>query len=484
MAWLYRMRGESRPELYHGKSVELLPNGFFEGCFPGSWPAGDFTGCAEVFGSGLRIENGVHCFVTPSHTLEALFVWSRKDELAVSNSLCFLLEFYGVKLPFDLHYGSRFASAVLGIDAYEAKLASVQGAEISRVIYDNLMVTEDLKTSRIRKPIAPPFTSYSFYIQYLTETLRLAFANACDPSRRGKFSPLASCSSGYDSAASAAIARQLGCKTAITLRTSRGGLVDSGRPAGEALGLEVIETERAPAAKSFEDVAEFLATGMGGEDYCYRGFSPYLDERILLTGHGARVWELHAEPNEVIGRRDISGSSLQEFRLHQNFIHLPVPMIGARRHAEILAISQMEEMISFRMNNSYDKPICRRLLEESGVARELFGQKKKAASDLFFLNPMSLPSPDRSIQEETAIGPATRARIRLVGFIWRCRRSLSGRAREAGDRFSPIKGLERIFISEPRIFEHQHPKSVMDFLNGLAVTRRRYRAGLKARSTV
>ena len=85
LAWLYRMRRGSRPELFHGKSVDVLPNGFFEGCFAGHWLTEDFAGCSEVFGSGLKIEDGIHHFVSPSHTLEALFTLSRGGFAFCSN---------------------------------------------------------------------------------------------------------------------------------------------------------------------------------------------------------------------------------------------------------------------------------------------------------------------------------------------------------------------------------------------------------------
>ena len=211
MAWLYRMRRGSGPELFHGKSVEGLSNGFFEGCFAGRWSTEDFANCSEVFGSGLKIENDIHHFIGPSHTLEALFTLSRDDELAVSNSLCFLLEFYGASLPVDFHYGPKFASAVFGIDAYKKNLANTAEGDISRVLYDNLTVAPDLKTSYNRKPLGPTVISYSSYVQYLKDTLDSAFANAFDTGRGVQFSPLASCSTGYDSAASAAIAKRLGC---------------------------------------------------------------------------------------------------------------------------------------------------------------------------------------------------------------------------------------------------------------------------------
>ncbi|MGD0521125.1 MAG: hypothetical protein ABSA48_07695 [Terracidiphilus sp.] len=480
MAWLYRMGYQSRPELIHGRSVELLPDGFFEGCFSGKWLTGDFANCPDVFGSGLKIDGGVHHFAAPSHTLEGIFTLSRGGELAVSNSLCFLLEFHGATLPVDLSYGSRFASAALGIDAYEKHLASTNAGNISWILFDNLRVAEDLTAAHARKPNGAPFTDYNSYVRYLKETVGSALANASDPGRSVKFSPLTTCSSGYDSSAVSAIASQLGCRTAITLKTSRDGADDSGLPVGQALGLEVIEAERTQRVDSFEDVAEFLASGMGGEDYCYRDFSHFLDGRALMTAfYGDHHWDMESKPNEIVSRLDLCGGSLQEFRLQRNFIHIPVPIIGTRRHSQIFAISRMEEMKPYTLNNDYDRPIPRRIVEESGVQRELFGQEKKAASILLFLNPGLLRRAALSSRERIAVDTGTRVKILLLNLSWNCRyflyRLTNNRlTHKAGSLFPTIKILSKLFVRDMRIFEHEHPKAVLDFLGGVMLTRRRY----------
>ena len=480
MAWLYRMKVQSRPKLIHGRSVELLPDGFFEGCFSGKWLTCDFASCPDVFGSGLKTVGGVHHFVTPSHTLEGIFTLSRDGELAVSNSLCFLLEFHGATLPVDLSYGSRFASAAWGIDAYEKHLASTSAGHISWVLFDNLRVAEDLTTAHVRKPDGAPFTDYNSYVRLLKETVGSALANASDPGRSVNYTPLTTCSSGYDSSAVSAIASQLGCRTAITLKTSREGANDSGLPVGQALGLEVIEAERTQRVSSFEDVAEFLACGLGGEDYCYRDFSPFLDGRALVTAfYGDHHWDMQSKPNEIVSRLDLCGGSLQEFRLQRNFIHIPVPIIGTRRHSQIFAISRMEEMMPYTLNNDYDRPIPRRIAEESGVPRELFGQEKKAASILLFLNPGLLQRAALSSGERIAVDAGTRVKILLLIFFWNCRYLLyrltdNRLTYKAESVFPLIKGLSTLFVKDMRIFEHEHPKAVLDFLGGLMLTRRRY----------
>src|SRR5207245_1892941 len=60
---------------------------------------------------------------------------------------------------------------------------------------------------------------------------------------------------------------------------------------------------------------------------------------------------------------------------------------AARRKPEIIAISRSAEMAPYRIGGSYDRPIARRLLEEAGVPRQLFGQKKRAMALVFSWGP-------------------------------------------------------------------------------------------------
>jgi hypothetical protein len=112
------------------------------------------------------------------------------------------------------------------------------------------------------------------------------------------------------------LAAGLGCREAVSLKNSRDGGDDSARAIAERLGLRAHEFERLQMAEqNFGEVAEFLVTGTGGEDFCYRNFAPALKRRILLTGfRGDKCWDLHNAPNATFGGADLSGCSLQEFR--------------------------------------------------------------------------------------------------------------------------------------------------------------------------
>jgi hypothetical protein len=127
---------------------------------------------------------------------------------------------------------------------------------------------------------------------------------------------------------------------------------------------------------------EFLASGAGGGgDYPIAVLEPELRGTVFLTGyHGDAVWDRQHAASSSMVRKDDSGCSISEFRLRVGFFHLPVPFIGATRSESIWRISNSPEMASYSVGGYYDRPICRRLLEEAGVPRGAFGSQKKAAA--------------------------------------------------------------------------------------------------------
>jgi hypothetical protein len=57
--------------------------------------------------------------------------------------------------------------------------------------------------------------------------------------------------------------------------------------------------------------------------------------------------------------------------------------MGVRQAREINEISKSPDMAPWNVPGKYSKPICRRVVEEAGIPRNLFGVSKKAASVLF-----------------------------------------------------------------------------------------------------
>jgi hypothetical protein len=143
---------------------------------------------------------------------------------------------------------------------------------------------------------------------------------------------------------------------------------------------------------------EFFAAGPGGGgDYPFAGFEPELKHSVFLTGfHGDAIWDRQVEPSPQLVRKDDSGCGLAEFRLRVGFCHVPVAFIGATRAADIWRISNSAPLAAYSVGGSYDRPICRRLLEQAGVPRELFGMAKKAAAVGFVWNPALLHGSSRT----------------------------------------------------------------------------------------
>ncbi len=80
---------------------------------------------------------------------------------------------------------------------------------------------------------------------------------------------------------------------------------------------------------------------------------------------------------DEIRRPDTAGLNLSEIRLKSGFINVVVPFILAINIRDIYEISHSEEMRPWRVLNSYDRPIARRIAETAGVPRGAFGIRKK-----------------------------------------------------------------------------------------------------------
>jgi hypothetical protein len=121
-------------------------------------------------------------------------------------------------------------------------------------------------------------------------------------------------------------------------------------------------------------------------------FAPLLSDAASLdtptawfTGHaGDTVWGRRDEVRSTyLDRAAQSGCSLIEARLATGVIDCSVPYLFARDIESINAISNSADMKPWQLDNDYDRPIPRRILEERGVARAAFGHGKKAVAQDF-----------------------------------------------------------------------------------------------------
>ena len=387
LAWCARLeRGSSTVHVVHGPWVETRDEFFFEGGWNGAFSAAKPSAATTCLGSGAELAGGDAVrFVTPTHMLERLHAIESGNALWLSNSLVFLLAMAGEEL--DERYPFYHFDLMTNMRGYRRYLPAVRmksGRSVRVFFHANLVVGADLSIRAEDKAIPTPFANYADYMARLRRVVADVVANAADRDRIQRYTPLATISSGYDSPACALLAQEAGCTEAITFGQARPGYDeedDSGREIANVLGLAVHEFDRT-SYRSLENFpeAEFLAYGAGGEEVVFAPMEAILPGRVLFTGYlGDAVW------NRVTGRVNTEllmlypgGSSLGEFRLRTGFIHFPVPTAGYIRHPSVYAISNSEEMRPWALENDYDRPIPRRMLEEVGVPRAAFGRTKKA----------------------------------------------------------------------------------------------------------
>jgi hypothetical protein len=248
------------------------------------------------------------------------------------------------------------------------------------LVYCNFQLFgRDIQTIQKNEP--PHFSDYENYKNYLIDVLNRLCENAASSKRKIQYRLVTTVSSGYDSVACAALASLVGGRLALTIRTARDGLIDSGKAVAEVLGLDCIEALRKnPGNDENFAEAEFIAGG-GGGDCVFHVFGEHLAGSLLLTGfHGDKIWDLHTTPTPHMKRGDRSGSGLHEFRRRKGFFNVPVPFIGAVRHPDLYDIAHSSEMKPYTIGTKYDRPIPRRIAEETGVPRGWFAYEKKATN--------------------------------------------------------------------------------------------------------
>jgi hypothetical protein len=374
MAWLATVdRGVTRVRC--GTSVRCTPQGFAEGSWVGHEAIATLPESTTIFGSGIVADGDSVVIVPPSHPHERLYLHpsdARGQRWLVSNSLVWLLVAADLVLDPAVPYPTLFTAASEYVRPPTAEIPTTT-RPITAAVYDNFRLTADGVLIAEKRPTERPFESYVDYSLRIRAALASAIANAPG------YEMAVSLSSGYDSTAVAAIAAPLGCRRALTFEMGTSG-PDSGAATAGRLGMSIEAFDRL-AYLSRDDLpeAEFLASGMSGEDVVMAPMAESLRRTFLLTGSeefllkGSRFRaELH--------RGDLSWCSVTEFRLRLDFVHVPLLFLGATEQLSLTRIIESAEMDPYRVRGRYDKPIQRRLSEEAGLPRGSFARVKRRAS--------------------------------------------------------------------------------------------------------
>jgi hypothetical protein len=212
-------------------------------------------------------------------------------------------------------------------------------------------------------------------------------------------------STGYDTTAVNSIARSQGIDKVFTVSQAKSNTYlahhdagkvpdDNGEEICKSLGLKSIRLNRSAFKEHFDDEYLFYCVLHHNQDANLKDIAKHIPKiSLLLTGTYGSIWDTEkcfsnrVVLNSELRRSDLSTHGMSEFRLVVGFIQVPFPYIGARRMQDILKITDSSEMNSWRLGNSYDRPIARRIAENAGVPRYLFGQSKKGSVVIF-----SMPS--------------------------------------------------------------------------------------------
>ncbi|WP_409015307.1 hypothetical protein [Anaerostipes caccae] len=388
LAWCAKLKkGEERVTVKCGKQVEIFRDWFIEGAWNGSFYEGKFEESTFLLGTGGKVDNNKILFSTPSHTLERLHFIRTKGDLYISNSFAFVLEATNTSLNFKyLDYEKAFHSILLGIDQYQKTIPLAQkDAECFVCYYTNIIIDKNLSIIYRKKKEVSSFSDYHVYKKSLDDSIAIIKENIVAEERKKKYGVITTISSGYDSAACAAIAKTIGCNTAVTFNQPDKYASDSGEDIAHVLGYENIISKNADSYKKRKDLieAEYVSGGELGTGIVFSAFDEEFKDKLVFIGEGGdRLWDRNvSDVNDKIRfiNELYSGSTLIEPRLRLGYIYLPLPFYGATCWPSIYAINHSVEMESWTMHNSYDRPIARRIVEEAGVPRQMFGVEKIGA---------------------------------------------------------------------------------------------------------
>jgi hypothetical protein len=458
LAWCARVhRGDDVAEVHHGPWVETFGDGFVEGAWSGPFNGAGPVEADHLIGTAGRAGPDRIVFYSATNLVDRIHTVEVGDDLYASNSMAFLLQITGDATDLRyLHYvRDRLRQQHAGIMQPVKTLPTARGRRIALHDHCNLSVDRALSIRRIEKPETPASSDYGEYVGRLEGMIAAIVANAADSMRKhARYRPVVTLSRGYDCNALAVLLRRHGAREAVTFARPD----DDGTEVGERLGYTVTRYDRLGFRSLRGGVeAEFLAIPWGS-DVVMATCQAQLEGAMLVTGRPGDLLlstKAPAAPG-LYGARinPLAGASLTEFRLRVGFLQLAPFYHGALHPGSIHRISVSPAMTPWSIGGYYDRPIARRILEEAGISRELFGQHKAAGGHFLVrqANEMSADSVSDFRDFLQTMPSASRRRwgphpVRTVASIVRARiLQRFPRVRAAlGTLPTPTLDMERLF---------------------------------------
>lgn len=388
LAWCARVhRGSDIISVLHGGWVETHPRGFVEGAWNDSFALLNFTAATIVCGTGGALEHGRVRFSTSTDQLGALFTIVKANSVYVCNSPAFVLTAAGEALddiypfyPYDLL--RIFRQGLHRPDGHLRLRSRISlGVHFTTII--NIDERGAVTFDAHRSGEAPgDFRSYK---ELLLEGVQKVLENGGDGARKRRYRPLAALSRGYDSTATAALARQAGCTEALTFIDARSEVPDgdSGAENAQRLGMTCKEYGRWQYLELDGRAEAEFGYGPTSSNVPLAVAEDQLAGSILIVGEfGDSIWDpKRAKAIAQLTRpwnRFAIGVGPIEFRLRVGYQVLAPASIGAGHNRAIDDIATSEEMRPWSVGGDYDRTIPRRIAEEAGLPRASFGTHKSA----------------------------------------------------------------------------------------------------------
>jgi len=377
------LRGNTTIRVQCGVGVERRDNWYCEAAWDGDFSSGDFDRTDIVAGSGGRIRDDVFIFVSAGSLLDRLHFIELNDRILVSNSMSALIAQSDASVDVTYpHYQNDFGTVCNGLDKICDRIRTSLG-DVRLIYFDNLEWDGDKCRIQAKPRPIRDFSTFESYRNFMESTMQKVVVNAADCARSFHIDPLMALSNGYDSPTVAALAKRAGVTRAFTIGIDREGNDDSGSQIGDALDLDTEIIDRESWRKlDFPEVDCIAGAGACGE-VAFAAMEERLQGRLLLSGFwGGTIWNRYCEYTDpTFPDHDGSGLCFTELRLRIGFIHCPAAFWGGLQIDDLVRISQSEEMRPWSVPGHYDRPVCRRIVEEAGVPREWFGMKKHGSSD-------------------------------------------------------------------------------------------------------
>lgn len=393
-----------------GRFVEVdpapAPRWVVSGFWNGDFVAGNFHTAEHFFGTGLRLDED-EVVIATAHTTVDRVVYAREgNQIHVSNSLVVLLGRTGARLNPAADHRRWSESSCLGVHNYIRQFSVVHPRleVMNQLVFEAMHLDTKGEPSFRSHDLPHTFTGFSDYVNQMTSALRALWSNATDPRRVRPMRAVSSASRGYDSSTVVALVQPIVGQPLLTWSSERSntrvpGFLqklmkadlsdDDGSEIARHLGADPRHLDLDESHVPAEMEAWFWASSQSSPELLFHSLFREADTHdvptVWFAGHGGDgAWGVDLPTvklaTELI-RGSPSGVSMTEARAQFGVIECSPAFIFSRSVASLHRVTMSEELAPWRLNNGYDRPIPRRILEERGVPRSEFGWGKKAVAE-------------------------------------------------------------------------------------------------------